>query len=180
MSKIKMSRLQIEKAAYDIDAFSRRPNNNKHFSFFIIRNIHHLTPEIQSINTIRQSMMASDRIQEYDKKRIELAESLCIKDENGKPKLAREIDAFNNAQNIYNFTAENKEIFAEKFKELSKEYAEDLSEFEASVNEFSFLMNEEIEIDVTKISFKHIPDDISISNILNFIEEPNEEIEKFL
>ena len=180
MSKIKLNRLQIEKAAYDIDAFSRRPGNNKFFSFFIILNIHHLTPEIQSINSIRQSMMAGDRMQEYDDKRIKLAESLCIKDENGKPILSREIDAFNNAQNIYNFTEENKKLFAEKFKELSIEYAEDLAEFEASVNEFAFLMNEEIEVDVTKISFKHIPDDVNISNILKFIEEPNEEIEKLL
>ena len=55
-----------------------------------------------------------------------------------------------------------------------------MAEFEASVNEFAFLMNEEIEVDVTKISFKHIPDDVNISNILKFIEEPNEEIEKLL
>jgi hypothetical protein len=175
-----MSRLQIEKAAYDIDVFSRRTNNNKYFSFFVIRNIHHLTPEIQSINTIRQSMMAGDRIQEYDKKRVELAESLCTVDENGKPKLVREVDTFNNAQHVYDFTEENRKAFTEKFKELSIEYADDLTEFEASVNEFSFLMNEEIEIDVTKISFKYIPDDVSITNILKFVDESNEEIEKLL
>ena len=180
MSKIKMSRIQIEKAAVDIDAFSRRTNNNKYFSFFIIRNIHHLMPEIQSINTIRQSMMTSDRIQEYDNKRIAIAEKFCDKNENGKPKLSKELDTFNNAQNVYTFTPENKALFAEAFKELTKEYEEDLSEFEASVNEFSFLMNEEIEIDITKISFKHIPDDVNIANIMKFIEESQEDIEKLL
>lgn len=180
MSKIKMSRIAIEKAAMNIDELSKRTNNNKFFSFFIIRNIHHLTPEIQSINSIRQSMMASDRMQEYDEKRLALAESLCVKNADGSPLLVVKTDAFNNLQNVYNFTPENKQKFTEDFKKLSIEYGDEIAEFEASLNEFSFLMNEEIEIDVTKISFKNIPEDIDVLNILDFIEEPKEEIEKLL
>jgi hypothetical protein len=175
-----MSRVAIEKAAVDIDMFSKRANNNKYFSFFVIRNIHHLMPEIQSINAIRQSMMASDRIKEYDTKRIEIVEKFCKKDEQGKPLYIAQVDNFNNVQNVYDFTPENREKFTEEFKILSSEYADDLADFEASVNEFAFLMNEEIEIDIAKISFKNIPEDINISNIIKFIEEPQEEIEKVI
>lgn len=180
MSKIKMTRVAIEKAAVDIDAFSKRANNNKYFSFFIIRNIHHLTPEIQSINTIRQSMMASERINEYDAKRIAIAEKWCIKNDKDEPVLLSKFDNFNNVQSIYDFTPENREKFTEEFKELSSQYAEDIADFEASVNEFAFLMNEEIEIEIAKISFKHIPDDVNITNIIKFIDEPQEEIEKII
>ena len=41
-------------------------------------------------------------------------------------------------------------------------------------------MNEEIEIEVTKISFKHVPDNIVIKNIMLFFNETTEEIEKIL
>lgn len=179
MSKIKISRYKIEKAAVDIDALSRRANNNKYFSFFIIRNIHYLTPEIQSINSIRQSMVPSEAVLEYEDKRIALAESLCER-EDDKPKMNTSIDNFGNQQKTYIFNEKNQAIFSEKLKELSKEYSEPLAEFEASVNEFSYLMNEQIEIDVVKISFKHIPDDINITNIVDFIEESKEEVETLI
>ena len=180
MSKIKISRYKIEKAAIDIDTFSKRQNNNKYFSYFIIRNIHYLTPEIQSINSIRQSMIPSDNVLEYERKRIELAESFCERTENDEPKMKDIYDGFNNKQTVYVFSEKNEALFSEKLKELSKEYSDHLAEFEASVNEFSFLMNEEIEIDVAKISFERIPDDVNITNIIDFIEESKEDIESLI
>ena len=173
MAKIKISRFNIEKAAAAFEALGKRTNNNKFFSFFIIRNVHHLIPEVQSINTIRNSMSPSDRVVEYEDKRVNLAKSLCEKDENGDPSYT--VNEF--GKKAYKFSDENRVIFNEKFKELSKEYADDLTEFEASVNEFSFLMNEEIEVDINKIAFKYIPDDVDISDIFAFIEEPSEEID---
>lgn len=178
MAKIKLTRVAIEKAAQQFDVFSKRKNNNKYFSFFIIRNIHHLLAEIQSISTLRQSMVPSERISEYDNKRIKIAERLCKKDTEGTPIYKYSNDNFGNTQPSYIFDEMEQKQFADELKQLSTEYIEDLNEYEASVNEFAVLMNEEVEVDVVKISFANIPDDIDITNIIDFIEEPKETLEE--
>lgn len=180
MAKIKLTRIAIEKAAQQFDVFSKRKNNNKYFSFFIIRNIHHLLAEIQSISTLRQSMVPSERISEYDNKRIKIAERLCKKDTEGRPVYKYSVDNFGNTQPTYTFDEDEQKQFAEELKALSSEYIEDLNEYEASINEFAVLMNEEIEVDITKISFDNIPDDVDITDIINFIEEPKETVEEKL
>ena len=180
MSTINITRIELENAANDIMSFKQRKNNNKYFSFFLIRNIHYLTPEIESINTLKTSISTNKKVQEYDEKRVTLAKSFADKDADGNPVVKIEVTQFGQQNEVFVFSPENEQAFAKELKKLIEEYSEDLAQFEASINELNTIMSESIEIEVSKIAFDKIPDDIDISNIEKFIIEPTDEIQKII
>ena len=179
MSKIKIKRYEIEKVFQEFDGFCKEPSYNKFFSFFSIRNIQHLLPEANSVNELRKMLLTPDRVKEYEDNRKVLIERYADRDSDGKL-IEEELTSPSGLRNMkYTFTKTLKEFEAE-LKALTEYYKSDLESYDKSIKEYYILMDEEIEIEVAKIAFKNIPDNIDIKNLVPFINESLEEIETLL
>lgn len=179
MSKIKISRKGIELAFIDVQNYSRVQGFNKFFDFFVIRNVSHLLTEVQAMDELKKKSIPPARITEFETKRNELVEKYCDKDSEGKSISTVQDLGNGKSQSVFTFKNTMQE-FTTEFDALKAEYQADADAYDTSLKELDTLMNEEIEIDIAKISFKHIPDNVVIKNILLFINETSEEIDKML
>ena len=179
MANIKISRKGIELAFIDVSAFSKVQDYNKFFDFFVIRNVSHLLTEVQAMDELKKKSIPPERVTEFEKKRTEIVEKYCDKDADGKSIQIIQDLGNGRTQSVFNFT-KTMQVFTEDFEALKAEYKADVDAYDASLKELDDLMKEEIEIDITKISFKHVPDNIVIKNIMLFFNETTEEIEKIL
>ena len=179
MANIKISRKGIELAFIDVQSYSRIQGYNKFFDFFVIRNVSHLLTEVQVMDELKKKSIPPERVTEFEKKRTEIVEKYCDKDADGKSIQIIQDLGNGRTQSVFNFT-KTMQVFTEDFEALKAEYKADVDAYDASLKELDDLMKEEIEIDITKISFKHVPDNIVIKNIMLFFNETTEEIEKIL
>ena len=179
MSKIKISRKGIELAFIDVQNYSRAQGFNKFFDFFVIRNVSHLLTEVQAMDELKKKSIPPIRITEFETKRNEIVEKYCDKDSDGKSIATVQDIGNGQSQSVFTFKT-TMEIFTTEFDTLKAEYQTDIDAYDTSLKEFETLMTEEIEIEIAKISFKHIPDNVVIKNIIPFINETQEEIEKIL
>lgn len=179
MAKIKISRKGIELAFIDVQNYSRTQGFNKFFDFFVIRNVSHLLTEVQAMDELKKKSIPPERVTEFEKKRTEIVEKYCDKDADGKSVQIVQDLGNGKSQSIFNFT-KTMEQFTAEFDALKAEYKADVDAYDASLKELDALMKEEIEIEVTKISFNHVPENLVIKNIMPFFNETTEEIEKIL
>ena len=179
MANIKISRKGIELAFIDVSAFSKVQDYNKFFAFFVIRNVSHLLAEVQAMDDIKKKSIPSVRVTEFEAKRNELIEKYCDKDKDGKSITTTQDLGFGRSQTVFNFS-KTAEKFNKEFAKLTETYKVDIDAYDTSIKELETLMNEEIEIEVAKISFKHVPDSVNIKNIMSFFNETPEEIEALL
>jgi len=119
------------------------------FAYAVAKNLSIIEPEIEAI---RKANIPSDKFNEYDKKRIELAEKHSEK-VNGK---AEKI--MKNGVEVYNVKDEAK--FVEELKKLQSEYEVAITEREAQMKDIDKLLEEEIELLVHTVDIQHIPSDI--------------------
>lgn len=174
MSKIKLVRRVIDATITTIDKYAKDQSYNKFFAYFAIRNVQHLLPEIESINALKKMLIAPDEVTEFEKLRDELIEKYADRDSDNKLIFIEQNDVI-----TYTFT-NDKVSFDDGMAVLIEKYKEPVEKHEKSIKEFYELMNEEVEIEVAKISFKHVPDNIDMNIINLFLNETPEEVEKLL
>lgn len=142
---------------------------DKRFKFAVARNLEYFVPEM---NAIQETQKESPEYEEYLDKRRKLGEEFVDRDENGKPKVQ-----LVEGQEVFIITEKKDEANA-KVVELVKEYAEVIEEKKKEISQFNELMEEEIEIDVCKISFEYLPEDADYIKLQSIIKETPEEIEE--
>jgi hypothetical protein len=165
--KEKMKRVSLLNL-YGLLMEMKSQKNDKRVQFAVVRNLEYFEPEIKSLREIQKN---SPRFEEYVQKRRELGELYADKDESGQPKIV-----IVENQQVFQIT-EKKEEANSKIFELMKEYNDVIEEKNQSIKQLSELMNEEIEVDVCKVSFDFLPEDANYGILKSIIKETPEEIE---
>jgi hypothetical protein len=147
---------------------------DKRFSYAVHLNLENLESEIKAINEAKKP---SAKYEEYQQKKTMIGEKYSDKDENGKPILVESM-----GNQIYKVEV-NKEEATKEIIKLNEEYSETIKERQKGLKEFQELMEEEVEVDICKISFKYFPDKYNIFDhgiIKLMIKETKEEMEALL
>ncbi|MEM4260968.1 MAG: hypothetical protein QXG00_07040, partial [Candidatus Woesearchaeota archaeon] len=137
------------------------------------RNIELLEPEVRNIMVARQTSVKE--YTEYIQKREEVLKKDCKKDEKGNP-------IIENNQ----YTYENDEIKNNVSLELAKlieQYKGAIEARNREVQAYNEIIEEQIEVEVCKCSYKYFPDNITPSHfevLKPMIKETVEELEAML
>jgi len=132
------------------------------FAYALVKNKKRIKEEIE---LLKEATKVSDKLQEYEKKRIMLCKQYCEKDDNKKPIIKN---------NSY-CGLDNNKNFNEEIKKLREEYKEELDNREKQIEDYNKLLEEKVEIDFYKISLKNIPQDISAEQLEPLMILVNEE-----
>jgi seryl-tRNA synthetase len=132
-----------------------------HFSYCVARNKNRVRMEIDAM---KETIKRSEKYEEYDRKRIEIAKKFSKKDETGKEVIE------NNS-----FVLEDEKSFEKEFKALKEEYKDTVAEQEKKEKDFNDFLKEESKLELYKIPFEDVPMNITssqMSGIFAIIEEP--------
>jgi hypothetical protein len=88
----------------------------------------------------------SDRVKEFEKRRLELCESHSEKDDKGNPKIAGK-----------EYKIVDRKKFDEEYRKLEEQYQDAVKEIQESDTKFKAFLDEEVDIDFHVISFNDLP-----------------------
>lgn len=125
-------------------------------NYAIAKNISLLEPEVKAL---QKAHMSSDSFQEYEKKRVEIAEKYAKKEENGNPIIVND-----------NYILEDKYGFTKEVEKLNKEYKKTIDERKAQMEEVDKLLLEEVPIELHKITLDDIPNDVTTEQMKSIIK----------
>jgi len=117
------------------------------FSYFITRNNIKLKDEVEALKEI---MAPSEKYQEFDKKRAEIASNMADKDDKGKPIIV------NNSYQII----ENQSKFDKTISDLRTEYKEAIEEFEKTAKVYNEILKETVPFEPYAIGIDNLPDEL--------------------
>lgn len=110
---------------------------------------------LKELKEIAKLMEMSEEFKIYEKKRVEICEKFCEKDEEGKAIVKN---------NAYAGLKENAE-FDSAMDALSEENKELINARKKQISEYNNFLNEEFEIDIYKIKLEDVPSDISVNQL---------------
>lgn len=122
------------------------------FGYTVARNLRIITPVIDDL---QKSLEPTEKYNKYDEARAKLAEKHADKDENGKAIIKN---------NTYTVT-ENKKIFEKEINALQVEHAEAFKEREQQIEDYKKLLQEETKLDLFKVKFSELPNEITANEI---------------
>lgn len=126
-------------------------------AYGIAKNKKLLEAEIKSMEEARENLKyPKEKLEEFDTKRIALCKELADKEEDGSPKLDK---------NMFVFSPDNKAIFEEKFSVIREEYKDVLEERNKVDTEYRTFLSEETELTVHEIKIADMPDGVSAAQI---------------
>jgi len=117
------------------------------FSYFVAKNKKKLKDEVE---LLKELALPSEKFQEYDVRRAELAKSLADYDSSGRPIIR---------DNTY-VIIKNKEEFDTKIDALKEEYEEAIKEFDEKIGAYKDILKEEMEFDGHAIRMEDLPEKI--------------------
>lgn len=129
------------------------------FAYAIAKNKKRVEPEI---NALTDAQKLTDEFQAYEKKRIEICNEMCKKDDDG-----------NNVTDNGEFKIEDKPKFNKKIEKLQKEYKEDIDEQKKRIDDFNDILKAKVEMDFYNIKAEYLPKDIKpdhLELLLDFLE----------
>lgn len=121
------------------------------FAYTLIKNKKKIEEEIKILEEV---VKASEDFSIYENQRIRLCEVHCEKDDNGKPVIEDnkykiiDIQNFDNELNI-----------------LKEKHMSSILERERQINEYNSMLEEDIEINLSKIDYIDIPTDITTAQL---------------
>jgi hypothetical protein len=130
------------------------------FSYAVAKNKSIIKAEIEALEA---SVAPSEGFVEFNNKRIAICMDMCAKDDDGQPII---VDG--------NYTSDDEGAMMSKVKELQEEYKDVLSDRDDQLKRANSLLEEEIDINLYKVSVEYIPEDITPSqmeSIFLIIEE---------
>lgn len=130
------------------------------FARSVAKNINLLKPDIESLS---KAIEPDKGFLEFDKERVKLAKKYAQKDEKGQPVVV------NNS-----FQISDQDAFDKEFEVLKNENQKVCEDREKQVKDFQELLEEDVRIELYKIKFTEIPEDISTQqyvSIMDLIEE---------
>lgn len=150
-----------------IDSFRGIPNISKTFLYVLLKNKKKIQDEIEIIEgTLSKFDEEESKVySEWSEKKAKLIKDGAEKDENGNTILIG-----GNSLKI-----ENPDEFKEKLDELNEEYKEILDRLEELNKENAEILDSEIELELEKIPWDFIPENIlqeQLEALFDLIEEP--------
>lgn len=127
------------------------------FSYFLTKNKLAIQKIIAPVEYLRE---IPEKIVEYERKRVLLAQTYADKDNEGKPK----VDGKNYV------IVENSGKFHEEIQKLKDEYKDVFEERKSQVEEIEKIMETEQEFKETKIQLDHVPNPIKPSYLEPFLK----------
>ena len=121
------------------------------FAYTVIKNKKKIEEEIKILEEV---IKASEGFTIYEQERIRLCEINCEKDETGRPVIS------DNKYKIIDIVE-----FDNQLNTLKSKYASDILGRENQFNEYNRMLEDEIQIVLSKIDYIDIPVDISISQL---------------
>lgn len=121
------------------------------FAYTLIKNKKKIEEEIKILEEV---VKASDDFSIYENERIRLCEIYCEKDDNGKPVIL---------ENKYKIL--NVENFDNELNSLKEKHMSSILERERQINEYNKMLEEDIDINLSKIDFIDIPIDITTTQL---------------
>ena len=117
------------------------------FSYSILKNKRKFEEEIKLFEEV---IKPNKQYEDYEMNRIALCEIHAEKDENGKPIIL-----------VDKYKLVDLNLFNEELELLKAGYQDVINERVRQINEYNFILEEEIFLDVTKINFIDLPLDIT-------------------
>jgi len=172
--KTKLTRERIFQIWYVLTNLKVPENEmlDKRFDYAKNRTLDSLTPEVTEIVKARKSGIP--KYDEFDTKRKEILMKYASKDEQGNPVING---------NQFSINGENLEEANKSLNELTETYKEALDERQKEIDIYNEIINEEIDIDITQLSFNALPNFVKeefTKVIRPMIKETDEEIEGLL
>lgn len=127
------------------------------FSYFLAKNKVALKAEL---DIMEEAQKPSEAYLEYEKQRIETAQGLADKDKNEQPKV------HNGQYVIY----DNRDKFEAEIKKLKTKFKTAIAAREKQIKEYEVLLKEPVELELSKIKFSHLPQQIESAFLQVFIE----------
>ena len=127
------------------------------FSYFIAKNKRVLKDEVE---LLREFAMPTEKYQEYDVRRAELARSLADQDQTGRAMVQN---------NTYVIT-EHKERFNKKLEKLKEEYEDAIKDFDEKIGQYKELLDGEIEFNGHAIKLNDLPERVEPTLIELFMD----------
>lgn len=127
------------------------------FSYFLAKNKVALKAEL---DLMEEAQKPNELFLEYESRRIETAQKFSDKDANGNPKI------HNNQYIIY----DKKDEFEKEIKALKTKFKKAISDREKQLADYEKLLDEPVELPLTKINFNQLPHQIEASVLEVFIE----------
>jgi hypothetical protein len=143
----------------------RQIKHNVKVSYFLAKNHKRLQPEIEALE---EAIKTSKNYRQYDIERARIAKFYADKNENGEPII----------QNSSYVITQKLDDFNSKLNLLKQRYKEEIEKREKQLQEYSNLLQEEIEFDGHKIKLEELPNEIEpifIESLMNIdlLIEPN-------
>lgn len=117
------------------------------FAYSVIKNKRKIEEEIKLFEEVIRPEPA---FEEYELKRIALCEIHSEKDEEGKPIIIAD-----------KYKLVNVDLFNEELEKLKSNYEDVISERINQINEYNKILDEPMEVDIMKISFNDLPENIT-------------------
>ena len=147
-------------SAYNIfEMILEKNKKNVKFNYLVAINKSKIEPIKKIIENIQKP---SESQTEYERRRIEVCQAHCDKDENGEPVIKDVM-----GKQIYSGLNDNEE-FKKRYNELNEECKSVIEEIENKQKQLSELLNEDEDIDWKKIDIDLFPDDLLEGNIIEF------------
>lgn len=146
---------------------------DKRFDYARSRNLYNFNPEAEQIVKARKSEIKEFEV--FETKRKSILDTYSLKDENDKPVL-------NGDKCVFKSKEDEKKV-TELLKNLAEEYKDVLSERQKEIDIYNELIQEEIEVDIVKTSFKYFPEQMNseFTFVLRpMMKETDEELENLL
>jgi len=129
-------------------------------AYNLMQNLH-LINKIGQPSTIIQSKidkLTATKIQEFNTKRIDLCHDHAKIDDKGNPIIIRVND-------VDQYDIKDKPAFESDLKKLREEYKDIFNEQKELYTQLAELLNEEIEVEIIKVSVQDLPKDLSLLDL---------------
>jgi hypothetical protein len=121
------------------------------FAYAIVKNKRIVEDEIKLLS---ESLKASDKFTEFDKKRVEIVKEHADKDEKGEAKIEGN-----------QYVVSDTKAMEAAIDPLKEEYKDTIEAREAQIKEFNEMLEKEINIELYKIKQDDLPKDISVAQL---------------
>jgi len=130
---------------------------NKLFSMYIVLNLKKLVPTMEEVQEIVNSGSPSPEYLELQKKELDIVNKYIEKDENNNPVMI--------SKDQFKIKEEFHTVYIEEKKELIENNQNIINEYRELNDSIEKLIKEEIEVDIIKIPFGSVPEEIEVENL---------------
>lgn len=167
---MKMTRVEVVELFKGISSLPKK-EYNRFFLYSVEKTKTELKAIIDEIGKKEYEIVYDERMRQFEKERISILEKFSNRDESNKPII---ID------NRYDIPEDKADELRKEIETLSENYSDDVKRVDALRSSFGDFLNEEIEVNVVKTSFKTIPESLDselFTTVMKLVKESDEEIQ---